>query len=157
MQRYYNSDSDTDEIDIYEQNRLEKWECIKHFTIDDYFTNKKTKQALINIWDDTFELKLNNDITQLFYFYKNNLEHDKSNLLSLSDDVHSGDLINLIKYHTTKYYSTDIFEENPDLAKPLYDSIKQFQEEERIKKELEQQQQFNKSKQKFNWATKKYI
>ena len=158
MQRnYYSSDSETDELDFEEEERLRKWDLIKHLNVDDYFSNKETKQLLIINWDDTFEKKLNNNIIDLFKYYKSNCEFHESNILSLADEVHSCDLINLIKYHTKKHYSLDIFEEEPDLAKPLYDSIKRKEEEERKKKELELQNKFNKSKQKFNWATKKYI
>jgi hypothetical protein len=112
----YNS---SDDITPEEEYILEKWETIKHYTIQDYMKCHETKQLLIEHWEERFNKQLEEKILEVFKYHFEYLKGNCSNVLYRADEIHGNDLLCLVKHHLVKDYSLDIFKDNPDLADPL--------------------------------------
>lgn len=149
------SDSDNEDIDEFEIERLKKWDNIKHFTEYDYLSCPETKSILHTTWNQQFNA-IEPQLEELFSEYMNNVKEQTLDVFSLADNVHEGDFISLIRHHITREYDISVFEEDPSLADPLvskYDAIIKKRENLRRQKMMEGLSNANK---KFNWATKKY-
>lgn len=121
----YNNDYYTDEeLSDNEIERLEKYQEIKDFTLDDYFNCKETKHLLIDEWFMQFNCELEEYIKELFLDYLNDSQINYLNVMQNANEDHYIDLIELVKHNLVKDYNIGIFEENPGLAKPLLLQIK---------------------------------
>lgn len=114
-----NDDFSNDELSYEEIKLLEKYEKIKHLTIDDYMECKETRKLLLNEWDERFDLNLKNKISEIFDEHFHSLKDELSNVFFRANERHSIDLVSLVRYHLKKDYSLNIFKDNPDLADPL--------------------------------------
>lgn len=121
---YYNEYYTDEELSDNEIERLEKFQEIKHFTLDDYFYCKETKHLLIDEWFMRFSRELEEYIKQIFLHYLNDTHVNDLNVMQNANEDHYIDLIELVKHNLVKDYDIGIFEENPGLAKPLLLQIK---------------------------------
>lgn len=112
----YNS---SDDITPEEEYILKKWETIKDYTIQDYMKCSKTRELLIEEWEERFNKQLEERILDVFNYHFEYLKGNTSNVLYRADKIHGNNLVSLVKHHLVRNYSLDIFKENPDLADPL--------------------------------------
>lgn len=99
---------------------------IEDYSLDDYFSCPETRNLLLDDWDDEFDCYIRKPIIDLFHIETTLLKQCFSNTMYKAVDEHAEDLVDIIKYHIKKEYSTDIFTENPDLAEPLIKMKKQL-------------------------------
>ena len=154
--RDYDSGNDSDEFELLENERLEKWDAIKHFTVSDYFSCKETKQTLKEHWANDFE-PIENELYEIFDDYLFCCRERDYDMLALCDDVHRHNFVSLVKHHVKRQYNLKIFEDDPDLAKPLVEQLDDIRRAKKEKRQEALKQQFKKSNKTFDWNTKKYV
>ena len=155
MAHNYNSDSDGEDVDIFEQQRLEQWDKIKDFTLDDYLSCDETRFLLFNEWEERFN-ETQEKLESLFEAYLEQSGKAGCNILAFAEQSHVSSFISLIRHHLTKELNVGIFREEPHLAQPLvtqYDEINKQREKKRREALAQKMKQANKT---FDWSTKKY-
>ena len=152
----YLHDSDSDEYDDIEVQRLEKWDKIKHFTVRDYLSCNETRSILKQHWNDSYN-DTEGELYELFDKYKSYFDEKHYDILSFADNVHSNDFVSLITHHIKKKFDISIFEDDPSLANPLVAQIDEIKKERmRLQKE-KMFKQYKESVKTFDWGTKKYV
>lgn len=145
-------DNNNEDITYEEEVRLNKWKHIKHFTLNDYLSCNQTKELLLQEWDKRIYDDLEPDIINIMKRHIQSSKDNMSNILYRAEERHINDLIMLIKHHIVEDYDLKMFEENPELADPLVNSIGDIRKRQ---KELIKQQQlenFKNTNKVFNWG-----
>jgi len=150
------NDSDSEELDDYEIAQLEKWNEIKHFSIDDYLSCRETNRLLKQEWNNQYE-STEQELEKIFDDYHTYLNEKGYNILALADKVHQCDFVSLITHHIRKKYNIGIFEEDPSLANPLVAKIDEITKEKELQKKKHLIENYKKANKSFDWNTKKYV
>lgn len=151
----YINDSDGEELDEFELLRLEKWDAIKHYTLNDYMSCKQTKSLVVQQWNIDYE-PVEKELEELYNKYASYMQTRNYDVLALSRDTHVCDFLSLIRHHIKNKYTTTIFEEDPDLAKPLIQQIEDIRKERELQRQIQKKEKLKQSNRTFNWNTKKY-
>lgn len=132
----------------------------ENFTLKDYIKHPETKAILdqMHIWGFTKKCE-----KEIIDYYRNSTRRAAaSDATIFAYDYgghHAGTLAGLIYKYIEREYDLSIFYDYPHLAQPLiedHESIKQREEEERIRKRRELYLATENAGKKFNWATKTY-
>jgi hypothetical protein len=140
--------------DIEEQISKKDIELIDKFTIKDYFSCQHTRNILLDQWSDDFYNNLEESIKENMEINKQYLTNKSTNILYKLDDNHVDELLNIIKYHVKKDYDISIFNEYPQLAKPLIYKHNN-QKTTKIDKNESTKENFKKYNKKHVWGNNK--
>ena len=147
-----NSDSEGDQTAV---NFLKE-----HFSLEDYLKHPETKAILeqMHLW--AFTKKCEEDIIN---YYVNDAKKAAASDASIfaydPGGHHAGTLAGLVYKYIEPEYDLTVFYDYPHLAQSLiedHESIKQREEEERIRKRRELYLATKNVGKKFDWATKTY-
>jgi hypothetical protein len=102
--------------------RMNKYDEIKHFTLNDYLNFPETNNLLNQEWEDKFNLNIENNLIDIFEKYKELLNNEINNVMFYANNKHLSLFVSLIKYHLKREYKLKLFEDNPWLAEPLLEN-----------------------------------
>lgn len=147
---YNSSDEDFEEYHELLQKEKKQNE-IKRFSLEDYFKCEKTKDLIINEWEEKFENTLAIKIMHIFNRHYEYLQKNGDDIFYYANKNHLVDLCNLVKYHVQKEYTTEMFDENPELAQPLIESYSKIKKQEQIEEKKKMSKAFISANKEYNW------
>ena len=138
----YSSDEETDkklyfsdeELDDYDIARIKEYDLIAHFTLEDYLKCDKTRNVLLENWNNVFYDNMNEKLEDLF----ERMQYDNKNnsLLTFSQKKHASMFFEMIKYHVVPQLDISMFEEQPHLGKPLLYQIDEIRARELMERKM---------------------
>lgn len=142
-----NEDYESDDCET--QKEFEK---IKHLTLNDYLECPETYNVMNDEWEGRFNSNVEEQLNDIFNKYFSNFQGENCNFLSRAESHHSADLISLVKFHLRRDYTTEMFEQEPSLAKPLLNSLDSIIEKRKQRRKKDIKENFMKANKQFSWS-----
>lgn len=142
--------NDDYESDDYETHK--EFEKIKHLTLNDYLECEETYNVMNDEWEERFDSNIEEQLNDIFNKYFINFQGENCDFLSRANSYHSADLISLVKFHLRRDYTTDMFEQDPSLAKPLLNSLDSIMQKRKQRRKKDMKEEFTKANKQFSWS-----